>query len=254
MPGHSRKRLRGWLLALALVAVLALAWALAAPSRPAQEQQTGRTPDAVTPVTPVTPGRNGLDFTPFLQPQTADDVVVVIMEGLPVTWGEIRIPVALMRNFAPAFAEEELMGRTIIGQVDQLLVRAEVRRRGLMPSLGEAREFMSTEREWCLRPDSIGAECREALRAFGYDPQSDEYWEMALTDIYQYELGRLRLVGQLSPERGNFPIRQGKANEYGYTHDPLLEELRDNAAIEWRDQRLERLYEHALIGRPILRP
>ena len=145
------------------------------------------------------------------------------------------------------------MGRTIIGQVDQLLVRAEVRRRGLMPSLGEAREFMSTEREWCLRPDSIGAECREALRAFGYDPQSDEYWEMALTDIYQYELGRLRLVDQLSEERRDFPIRQRKANGYGYTHDPLLEELRDNAAIEWRDQRLERLYEHALTGRPILR-
>ena len=97
MPGHSRKRLIGWLLALALVVVLALAWALAAPSRPAQEQQL-IPPSAA--VTPVTPGRNGLDFTPFLQPQTADDVVVVIVEGLPVTWGEVRIPVALMRNFA----------------------------------------------------------------------------------------------------------------------------------------------------------
>lgn len=220
----------GWLPALALLAGLTLAGLLAVPGR--------------------------LDFIGAAKSPPDDTDVVVIVEGVPVTRGEIRQPVAWMRSFAPEFTEEELLKRTITDKVEQLLVRAEVRRRGLMPSLAEAREFMSTEREWCLAPDDLGAECREAHRAAGHDPLSDEYWEEALQEVYRYELGWRRLAEQLSDDWGNLPAGQWEVNEYGYLaepKDPLLEEWRENAAIEWRDKPLERLYDHAVTGRPILR-
>lgn len=220
----------GWLLAAALLAGLTLAGALAAQER--------------------------LDFAGAAKSQPDDADVVVIVEGMPVTRREIYEPVAWMRSFAPEFTEEELLKRTITDKVEQLLVRAEVQRRGLMPSLAEAREFMSTEREWCLAPDDLGAQCRAAHRAAGRDPLSDEYWETALQEVYQYELGRRRLSEQLSDDWGNLPAGQWEVNEYGYVagpKDPLLEEWRKNAAIEWRDRPLERLYDHAVTGRPILR-
>lgn len=220
----------GWLLAAALVGIMAVAWALAAQ------------------------GRLGFAGAAKSQPDDAD--VVVIVEGMPVTRGEIRQSVAWMLSIAPEFTEEELRRQTITDKVNQLLVRAEVRRRGLMPSMDEAREFMSTEREWCLAPDDLGAECRAAHRAAGHDPLSDEYWETALREVYRYELGRRRLSEQLSDDWGYLPASQWEINEYGYIagpKDPLLEEWRENAAIEWRDKPLERLYDHAVTGRPILR-
>lgn len=220
----------GWLMAVALLAGLTLAGALAAQGR--------------------------LDFAGAAKSQPDDAEVVVIVEGMPVTRGEIRQSVAWMLSIAPEFTEEELRRQTITDKVNQLLVRAEVKRRGLMPSMDEAREFMSTEREWCLAPDDLGAECRAAHRAAGHDPLSDEYWETALREVYRYELGRRRLSEQLSDDWGNLPASQWEINEYGYIagpKDPLLEEWRENAAIEWRDKPLERLYDHAVTGRPILR-
>ena len=47
-----------------------------------------------------------------------------------------------------------------------------------------------------------GAECREAITHFGFNPNSDEYWENIALPEYEKALGEIKLFRAVIIERG----------------------------------------------------
>lgn len=162
------------------------------------------------------------DYADIYRLHDGDGDIVAIVNGLEVTRGDLRtMPSVMMRN-APDLSEDEAIRRSIYTQIDHFVIQSEVRRRGMLPSLSETEEFMAPHRESCSGPH--GADCRELISALGYE--YDEFWKVALPG-YQKDLGQIRLMGTLT--------------------EAELTELRASPVIEWKDEKLQDLYQEALI-------
>lgn len=173
--------------------------------------------------------------------KSGDDEVVTVVNGTEVTRGQIRKMPARLRENQPNLnlTEDEAIKLSIGGQIDRFVLLSEVNRRGLMPTFEEARQFMEPHKQACLGPH--GADCRAGISEDG--ESLDGYWDKVLPR-YQEDLGMIRLVqahfaeSALTHENTNADLLSAKA--------AFVDGLRAKATIDWKDQKLAKLYQEAL--------
>jgi hypothetical protein len=174
--------------------------------------------------------------------QTGDAEVVAVVNGIEVIRGQVRKTPAILRENQPSLTEDEAIILSIVGQIDRYILLSEVQRRGLMPAVEEAREYMESHKQACLGPQ--GANCKAGIREEGRNPDDETYWNSLLPG-YGEDLGITRLVAAHLAEIGLTP-EKGTNEERVAARAAFVDELRAKAEIVWKDQRLADLYREAL--------
>lgn len=181
-------------------------------------------------------------FSHIYSTQTGDAEVVAVVNGIEVTREQVRKTPAFLQENQPGLTEDEAIILSIVGQIDRYILLSEVQRRGLMPTVEEAREFMEPHKQACLGPQ--GADCRARTLEAGQNPDDEAYWN-SLLPKYREDLGIIRLVEAHFAEIGLTPGK-GTNEERVAARAAFVEELRTRAEIVWQDQRLANLYREAL--------
>ncbi len=172
-----------------------------------------------------------------------DSEVVAVVQGENITRGDIRKPAEFMNEANPAlFPEQEALQHSVVAVVEDVLIQAEVERRGLVPTEEETSEYMKPMLEACASPEPHGRECRDYLEGKGYNLQ--EYWTTVAPREYRFVLGHLKLLRTVYKEQGISDA--GTDEDVLVVKGNLTAKLRREATIVWKDEALKRVYEQAL--------
>ena len=181
------------------------------------------------------------NFRELIKVKSGDDTVVATVNGIEFTQREVRLGADIITSVDPTISQDDAIRQSILHKVDRHLTLSEVKRRSLMPTIAEARELMQAQKELCMGP--LGAECREFIKRVGFS--TEDIWEQSIPG-YQEDLGRMRLMEILHTEWQK-KVDQGliPAEEDHIVTLKILGNLRNNAQIVWKDDRLESLFEEA---------
>ena len=177
-----------------------------------------------------------------LEPIDGDTMVVASVQGKDVTRGDIRRWAEFWMVMTDgSMTRDAAVEKSIVAVIDEFITEAEIDRRGITPTREESEEYMSIHRGNCMGEN--GAECRAHVQRLGFDPYSDAYWENIGLPQYGKTLGEIKLFGTVVAERG---MEDASNDELIALRKALGGELRENAAIVWHDEDLERTYQSAL--------
>ncbi len=187
------------------------------------------------------------DFRDLIKVKSGDDTVVATIDGTDFKKRDVRLGSDIVLAVEPGISEDEAVRQSILSKVDDYVIRAEAERRGLMPTIAEAREYMEIHQEMCMGPD--GAECREFMESMGFNPE--DYWTSEdVIEAYRNDLTGIRVMGQLHQE-WQAKVDEGliPAEDDDIVTLKILDELRGDAEITWKDKRLGNLFEEAQAAR-----
>ena len=181
----------------------------------------------------------GDDFAGVIAEKSGDSEVVAIVEGTEVTRRDLRLLPDFLRKLDPGLSENAAIKESIVTLITGFAVQAEVTRRGLVPTIAEAQAYMQPSKDACYGPQ--GGPCRDHIASLGED--LDVYWSTILTE-YRKGLGEIRL-------RTAF-FERIREQDLGYENHiaawrSFRDGLRSEANIVWQDERLQGLYEEALL-------
>ena len=78
-----------------------------------------------------------------------DERIVAVVNGIEVPFGEVRKSPEFRQAAKPELTEDEAYKFAIVGNIDRFIRLSEVKRRGLMPSAKEGKEYTETHKESC---------------------------------------------------------------------------------------------------------
>ena len=161
-----------------------------------------------------------------------------MVDGIEVPFGALRKGPEFWRAATPELAEDEAFKSTIVGDIDRFILLSEVKRRRLMPSASEGMDFMEPHKAACLSNES----CLNDIR--GQGESLEDHWAR-VAPYFREDLGITRLHEALLTEAG-LPPEKSTSNERAVALTEAVNQLRSNANIEWKDQRLADFYDQIL--------
>ena len=205
----------GWLLALALMGVLAMAGALAAL-------------------------RDAPEFRPVPRPGEVD--LIATVDGVVVVRDDIRLLADRLKAADPGLADDAAVKRIIIGQLEEAALLAEALRRGAVSPISEAEAYRDEQKSLCLA--GLGeADCRQMVASLGFD--FEEFWIQAGPG-YRAASTITRMRDELQSEwRQRMGYGLLTRQETRIVESRVRCALLENAAIRWRDEQMKGLYQEA---------
>ena len=167
-----------------------------------------------------------------------DDRVVATVNGLDVTYGDVRKSPGYFQAEDASLTEEEAFRRTIVGGIDRFVLLSEINERGLMPTEEEGLAFMAPHKEACAEQQV----CQDLITKWG--ETFDDHWSR-VAPVFREDLGVTRLNAALLLDAG-FGPEDGTNLERADALAAAIDQLRSDSEIEWKDEDLRRYYDEAL--------
>ena len=139
------------------------------------------------------------------------------------------------RAIDDSLAQEKAYKAAILSVINDFVIKAEVERLGLTPTLEETLEDMEPHKKSCLSPEC--AECRQHLQRLGYDDPL-QYLDNHVAD-YAKDLGQIKL------QRHFYEGKQIPSEEWLSAWHVYLNHLRSKEDIVWFDSDFELLHQEA---------
>ena len=167
-----------------------------------------------------------------------DDRVVAVVNGLDVTYGDVRKSPGYFQAEDTTLTEADAFRSTIVGGIDRFVLLAEINRRGLMPTEEEGLAFMAPHKKACAEQQV----CQDLIVKWG--ETFDGHWSR-VAPVFREDLGVTRLNAALLSDAG-FGAEDGTNLERANALAAAKDKLRADAKIVWKDEDLKRYYEEAL--------
>lgn len=178
-----------------------------------------------------------------LASQEGDALVVVTVNGLDVTKGDVRRYAEFWMNNDATLTRDAAVDLSIVTVIDEFITEAEVKRRGIAPTSEEISTYMAQFKVACQGDD--GAECRTALESFGFDPSSDAYWNDTALPQYGRALNEIKLFQAVVADAR---MEDASNDALIALRESTVTSLRESATIKWHDEDVQDAYQKAITG------